>query len=354
MPIESLLSKKKNIRSIFREEQMDYETKCDVCVGQNQELEKEYLRLTGPPEPHMIRPEHVLKKSLVFVLNKYAETSNYRYICEQLKSIRQDLTVQMIQNEFTIQVYETHARIAIKNKDRDEFNQCQSQLKSLYELVQANGNQEMYENSAEFIGYRLLYNMLTKSHTDLNQVIKEIKLKYSGHSYLEHLLALRSAWHLNNYVKFFRLYATSNEMSKCLIDLFIERERKLALKIIIKSYRPSIKLEHVREMLAYETVQMCRDDLVKYKLNIQSVPVVSGSGGGGDSSDAGTKLTATASYSSSVELQSKSNHNNNNKCIRTTITNSVSKSYTLNPKLNSSDTLYEDVLDCKSCTLQGF
>ena len=130
-------------------------------------------------------------------------------------------------------------------------------MKSLYELVQANGNQEMYENSAEFIGYRLLYNMLTKSHTgestelqskfvqflsiqiffvsDLNQVIKEIKLKYSGHSYLEHLLALRSAWHLNNYVKFFRLYATSNEMSKCLIDLFIERERKLALKIIIKS-----------------------------------------------------------------------------------------------------------------------
>ena len=75
---------------------MDYETKCDVCVGQNQELEKEYLRLTGPPEPHMIRPEHVLKKSLVFVLNKYAETSNYRYICEQLKSIRQDLTVNTL------------------------------------------------------------------------------------------------------------------------------------------------------------------------------------------------------------------------------------------------------------------
>ena len=80
----------------LQEEQMDYETKCDVCVGQNQELEKEYLRLTGPPEPHMIRPEHVLKKSLVFVLNKYAETSNYRYICEQLKSIRQDLTVNIL------------------------------------------------------------------------------------------------------------------------------------------------------------------------------------------------------------------------------------------------------------------
>lgn len=70
---------------------------------------------------------------------------------------------------------------------------------------------------------------------DLNQVIKEIKHKYAGHEYLEHLLALRNAAHMNNYVKFFRLYATSNEMSKCLIDLFIDRVRKLALKSILKS-----------------------------------------------------------------------------------------------------------------------
>ena len=110
-------------------------------------------------------------------------------------------------------------------------------------------------NSAEFIGYRLLYNMLTKSHNgnlnnlknnklkiilifllkDLNQVIKEIKRKYSSNHYLNHLLALRNAWHLSNYVKFFRLYKQCNELSKCLIDLFIERERKLALKIIIKA-----------------------------------------------------------------------------------------------------------------------
>jgi hypothetical protein len=57
----------------------------------------------------------VLKKSFNFVLDKYAKTNDYRYICDQLKAIRQDLTVQVIQNEFTIEVYETHGRIAIKN-----------------------------------------------------------------------------------------------------------------------------------------------------------------------------------------------------------------------------------------------
>lgn len=91
---------------------MDYTH--EVCIGQCQDLEKEYFRLTGPPEAHMVRPESVLKKSLDFVLNKYNETRNYRYICEQLKSIRQDLSVQYIENEFTVEVYEKHARIAIK------------------------------------------------------------------------------------------------------------------------------------------------------------------------------------------------------------------------------------------------
>lgn len=67
------------------------------------------------------------------------------------------------------------------------------------------------------------------------QVEKEIKQNYESNSYLRQLLQLKNAWYLTNYITFFRIYRQVNEMCKCLIDMFIERERKQALKIIIKS-----------------------------------------------------------------------------------------------------------------------
>jgi hypothetical protein len=52
--------------------------------------------------------------------------------------------------------------------DRDEFNQCQNQLKSLYNTVKSD---DYANHSAEFVGYRLLYNIMTKSYKGKQKII---------------------------------------------------------------------------------------------------------------------------------------------------------------------------------------
>jgi hypothetical protein len=141
-------------------DEADYEQM--TVKGTSTTLEKEYLRLTAPPRAELVRPLFILKQHLVNLKREYylpydgdggngggdgaldakilakrertpkdqwnADESSrrprsrrdYLWFCSQLKAVRQDCTVQRIQGAFAVDVYETHARIALQENDLNE------------------------------------------------------------------------------------------------------------------------------------------------------------------------------------------------------------------------------------------
>lgn len=197
-------------------------------VGTCQTLEKKYFRLTSAPIPAQVRPEPVLRQTLDLLKKKWKKEGNYSYICDQFKSMRQDLTVQRIRNEFTVTVYEIHARIALEKGDLGEYNQCQTQLRALYAL-------NLGGNPVEFKAYRILYFIHTCNRTALNDVLADLTTAEKQQKAIKHALDVRSSLALGNYNRFFRLYLDTPNMGAYLMDMFVVRERLAALANICKA-----------------------------------------------------------------------------------------------------------------------
>ncbi|KAJ9136465.1 GANP domain-containing protein [Pleurostoma richardsiae] len=215
-------------------------------VGTCQTLEKKYLRLTSAPVPSAVRPEHILRQTLELLKKKWRKESNYSYICDQFKSMRQDLTVQHIKNDFTVSVYEIHARIALEKGDLGEYNQCQTQLRALYQLG-------LKGNPIEFKAYRILYFIHTANRSALNDALADLTPAEKEARPIKHALDVRSALALGNYHRFFQLYLDTPNMGAYLMDMFVGRERLAALCNICKAYKPDVRLRFITEELGFES-----------------------------------------------------------------------------------------------------
>ena len=140
-------------------------------VGTCTILEKEYARVPAGmvPDPATIRPKTVLRNALKMVLQRWAArpaerglppppgttagsddwSITYAWVTSQLRSIRQDLTVQNLRGKTARRCYSAAVRCALDASDWAEFSPS---LSRLFELYKEEGDTP----PAEFHAYRML------------------------------------------------------------------------------------------------------------------------------------------------------------------------------------------------------
>lgn len=243
--------------------------------GTSTALEKPYLRLTSAPDPSTVRPEPKLIESLKWVKKRWRKRKKYSYeaererktpyvwASEQLKSIRQDLTVQHIRNNFTVNVYETHARMALEQEDLTEFNQCQTKLVELYKCQLGDA-----ERQNEFAAYRIFYQVYIRfkyssPSSEMTSLLQSLTPDQRGSKVVKHALRVRSAIETSNYAAFFQLYEAVENMGVYLLDLLVDYVRHEALKVVCRAYRPRIPLTYVMKLLLLQESSKEWQDLVE-------------------------------------------------------------------------------------------
>src|SRR5690606_35613293 len=142
---------------------------------------------------------------------KWNSSADYNYIKDQFKSMRQDLTVQRIRNDFTVKVYEIHARIAMEKGDLGEYNQCQTQLRVLYESG-IKGSQN------EFTAYHILYLLLTNNKIEMNTFLSQLSPQQLADPSIDHAMQMRYSVSMSNYTLFFKLYRSVPMLGSYLVD----------------------------------------------------------------------------------------------------------------------------------------
>ncbi|KAJ3313329.1 hypothetical protein HDV04_002134 [Boothiomyces sp. JEL0838] len=233
-------------------------------IGTCQDLEKPYLRLTSAPDPSTVRPLSVLTKTLEYLKEKWKKEENYTFICDQFKSMRQDLTVQQIKNEFTVKVYETHARIAIEKGDLGEYNQCSAQLNQLYNIFNQPGCKD------EFTSYRIIYMLHTFNKKDLIKLLGSITDPGPN---VKHALAVRSSLSMGDYNTFFKLYHSAPNMSGYLMDQFVERERLNLFKKLTRAFRPKLSIPQLAKFLGFALSDPRKNEIRETKAFVQKYGV---------------------------------------------------------------------------------
>ena len=230
-----------------------------IVQGRCTDLEKDFLRLNGPPDAAKVRPEAVIRAALERLVAMIARgEGEYRYHWSQLKAMRQDLIVQHLQNETAAAVEEVFARRALEHGDMRNFQKCSTALRVLFDAGVGGAR-------AEFDAYRILANVC-QDHCTSDELLKSIK-EATAHGVgaaveVRHALRVQTALVTGNSRGFWKLYGTAPHCGRLIMDRAAPAVRLEAMKALATRFRPAAGQDFCLAVLGFDLPPRrgCGDD----------------------------------------------------------------------------------------------
>ena len=153
-------------------------------------------------------------------------------------------------------------RICLEYEDIPEVNQCQTQLHELY-------NDDIPGCVPEFTAYRILYNVYISAKYRHGANAMHAILTDACHrgvasdEAVSHALAVRESVEMDDYNAFFQLQRQAPNMSSTMMELLVGRMRHGGMRLICRSFRPTVTIQTVAELLGFSSVEQCRSWLMK-------------------------------------------------------------------------------------------
>ncbi|KAG5467112.1 hypothetical protein LSCM1_01293 [Leishmania martiniquensis] len=232
-------------------------------VGMSRELERTYTRYE--PLVEDIRPLAVLKEAYRHITTRAAtleqtegKKASQKYLSDQLKGMRQDLRVQNIVDNFTVMVYEVHARLCLEIGDIGEFNQCQGGLKQFYAMDAVDLKHCDVKN---FFLYRLVYLTLSGQYDSLStELIHFTNAQLQGKDRVgssiprepvNRVLALCAACNNGDIPSLCRLLLSFETEMTYLVRIYLQKLRIMWLKEILTAMKGSLTLRFLMASLGF-------------------------------------------------------------------------------------------------------
>lgn len=175
-------------------------------IGTSPIKPKSYFRLTSMPKESEVRPKSLLIEWFNELMSE-RQNHSYSYLLDQLKGIRQDVSIQnLLKDEFVISLYSQNLSLALENSDWSEFAICLSQLLDFIFPSNSNNNNNEKQEKEE-----------------INSFSSERKNEF---------IALRILWF--SFASWKQQLATSFELSNFLIQLNNEQIQSKTISIVLK------------------------------------------------------------------------------------------------------------------------